>query len=118
MSSTRPKRGTPDRHGNSADRVEVAPVWRLKPAGLNDLIYDPVAENDPEVIRLAEDVRAHGLLEPIVITLDDVIVSGHRRRVACRLAGLDDVKVRRLQIRSTDRGFPALLRAFNKQRVK
>jgi hypothetical protein len=67
---------------------------------------------------LAENIRQNGLLDPIVVTRDRVVISGHRRRVACQLAGLKTVPVRVHPIDSTDPGFPALLVSFNEQRVK
>jgi hypothetical protein len=96
----------------------VLPLWAVSPAVINDAIYKPVVPDDPEVRALAESIRARGLLEPIVLTLDSVVLSGHRRRAACELAGLDEVPVRRHPILSTDPEFPALLVSFNEQRVK
>jgi hypothetical protein len=97
---------------------EVMPLWKLKPARMNDIIYKKVSPSDPQTKALAKRVKEEGLLEPIVLTLDDVILSGHRRRVACQLAGLTEVRVRRHPIRSTDDDFASLLVAFNEQRVK
>jgi ParB-like chromosome segregation protein Spo0J len=94
------------------------PLARLQPATVNNAIYKPVRRTDPEVVHLANLVREQGLLEPIVATLDDVILSGHRRRVACQLAGLAVVPVRRHPIRSDDPEFERLLVSFNAQRVK
>ncbi len=47
-------------------------------------------------------------------------MSGHRRRVACKLAGLRQVQCRVLPIKRSDDldGFIVLLREFNRQRVK
>jgi hypothetical protein len=103
----------------------------LHPATLNDKIYRPVQADDPGVRALAEDIRQKGLLEPLVVARSYwlggrgkrrvwhyVVISGHRRRVACQLAGLKTVPVRVYPIRSTDPSFPALLVSFNQQRVK
>src|SRR5262249_44982507 len=46
------------------------------------------------------------------------IISGHRRYVACKLAGLSVVPCRRLDIHSSDPRFLILLRECNRQRVK
>jgi hypothetical protein len=91
---------------------------RLRPAVINDTIYKPVDPNDPANIALGDRIREESLLEPIVATLDDVIVAGHRRRVGCQLAGLRRVPVRRINIRSTDPRFDTYLVSFNMQRVK
>lgn len=104
--------------GNVSDQVEMVRWQCLKPAMLNDLVYRPVDPKDPAVVHLAQSIRSHGLLEPIVVTLDDVVVSGHRRRIACRVAGLTEVRIRRLDIRSDDPAFADILTAFNAQRIK
>jgi hypothetical protein len=58
------------------------------------------------------------LRDPLVITLDDFILSGHRRYLACRLAGLTEVECRVADLRSTDPEFLVVLREHNRQRVK
>ena len=98
--------------------AEVVPRDSLVPAKLNDAVYKPVDPDDVEVRGLADAIRRHGLLQPIVITRDGVIVSGHRRHVACELAGLREVRVCRLDVLSDDPAFPTLLVEFNRQRVK
>jgi hypothetical protein len=85
---------------------------------LNDIVYRPVDSDDPDVRHLANLIAEQGLLEPIVVTKDNVILSGHRRRVACTMAMLTCVPVRRLPIESTDPEFTKLLVSFNAQRVK
>jgi hypothetical protein len=84
-----------------------------RPARLNDEIYKPVNPDDPTIIALASSIRQQGLLEPLVLTLDRVILSGHRRFAACKLAGLRRIPVRWYDVRSTDPTFPQLLVTFN-----
>ena len=98
---------------------EVSP-WDIRPSPENDKLYKPVDPNDPSIIDLAESIRRDGLLEPIVITHDFYVVSGHRRLAACRLAGLEFVHCRVLEFdRSNDPDrFVKLLREHNRQRVK
>jgi hypothetical protein len=98
--------------------VELVRLTSLEPATLNDAVYKPVDSSDPAVRELADSVRRNGVLEPIVVTQDDVIVSGHRRRVACQLAGVRVVPVRRLAIESTDPNFSTFLVEFNRSREK
>jgi hypothetical protein len=99
-------------------RILIIPLSDLTPARVNEQVYRPVDPDDPEVRALADSVARHGLREPIVVTLDDVILSGHRRHTACRLAGLERAPCRRENIRSTDPGFLPLLVEYNRQRVK
>jgi hypothetical protein len=88
------------------------------------LLYNRIREDDPDVIALAKSIETYGLKEPLVLTLDYYILSGHRRCVACQLAGLDIVPVRFEPIRRSDGEEPEdprvliLLREFNRQRVK
>jgi hypothetical protein len=69
---------------------------------------------------LAESVRKLGVKEPIVVTLDGFILSGHRRYAAAKLAGLAEVPVRVEPIRRSDDidAFVVLLREYNRQRDK
>jgi hypothetical protein len=90
----------------------------IEPNPLNEELYRPVDPNDPAVRALAEDIAKHGLLEPIVLTANRFILSGHRRRVACLLAGLQSVPCRIVDIGVDDPRVPRLLAAFNNQRVK
>jgi hypothetical protein len=93
-------------------------IDRISPAMMNGQIYRPIGPDDPDTRSLADDIRARGLLDPIVITRDLVILSGHRRHAACRLAGLKEVICRFEDISSGERKFLPLLVAYNNQRVK
>jgi hypothetical protein len=84
----------------------------------NDQLCRPVSPEDPEVIALAESIRREGLLEPLVITSDRFVLSGHRRLVACQLARLAKVPCRVVEYRSDDPKVLELLREHNRQRVK
>ncbi len=59
-------------------------------------------------------------MEPLVVTLDGYILSGHRRFAAARLAELKQVPVRVVPIRRSDDidAFVRLLREYNRQRDK
>lgn len=96
--------------------VRVSPSL-LKPSPENDTLYG--ASHDIDVF--AEHLRGKGVLEPLVITLDYFIVSGHRRCAAAIRAGLEDVPCRALpQSRSdfSDDEYVELLREYNRQRAK
>lgn len=98
--------------------IEHVPLASLRPARINDTVYKPVDPDDPATLCLAASIREKGLLEPIVVTHDGFIVSGHRRRVAAGVAGLETVPVRRHPIWSTDPDFETVLVTFNQQREK
>jgi hypothetical protein len=94
------------------------PLTAIHPSPQNETLYRPVLATDPDIVALAASIREHGLQEPIVISLDDYILSGHRRHQACQLAGLSAVPCRVMNIRHTDPEFVTRLREFNRQRVK
>jgi hypothetical protein len=99
-------------------KLRLVPISELMESDKNDLIYRPVSAEDPEIIKLAESIQEHGLLEPLVISRDGYIISGHRRKRACELAGLESVKCKELAIDSDSPEFVKLLREHNRQRIK
>lgn len=104
----------------------IRKLSELKASPENDDLYGPVDPNDPAVRELAESIRQHGFKGSLVISLDDYILSGHRRRVAATLAGLVEVPcITDLTYRRhpdapfvTNPDFVAKLEAYNRQRVK
>jgi hypothetical protein len=90
----------------------------IRPAPENSLVYGPVSAADPGIRALARSIEDHGLREPIVVTADRYILSGHRRHAACRLAGLREVDCRVEPISRSDPEFERLLVEYNRQRVK
>ena len=102
------------------DPVSERQLIELCPSPENEQLYRPVEADDPETQELAESIREHGVMEPLVVTLDGFILSGHRRHAAAILAGLDTVPVRVEPIRHKDDPdrFVLLLREHNRQREK
>jgi hypothetical protein len=90
----------------------------IHPAPENELIYRPVRPEDPDIRKLAESIKKIGLLDPIVITRDHWILSGHRRFAACHLAGMERIQCRIADISRDDPEFLPQLREYNRQRVK
>lgn len=69
--------------------TDTRPVESLRPNPLN-----PRGELDPAGLQeLADSIRAQGVLQPLLVTPDNLVVAGHRRLAAARLAGLADVPV-------------------------
>lgn len=93
-------------------------VIRLSPENAD--LYRPVNRDDPEIIALAESIKEHGILEPLTVTADYFLVSGHRRYTAARVAGLDSVPCRVMDFCREDDPdrFIVLLRENNRQREK
>ena len=92
----------------------------IHPSPENDRLYRPVDPDDPQIIRLAESIRDCGMQEPLLVTRDGWIISGHRRYAAASLAGLDAAPCRVESIyKDVDHEtFMMLLRECNRQRVK
>jgi ParB-like chromosome segregation protein Spo0J len=101
-------------------RIVRKRVASLRPSPENLSLYRPT-EDDPDIQRLAESIEKNGLLEPLVVTEDRYIVSGHRRHAALCLLGQKFVSCRVLNIRRdslTTDAYIALLRDHNHQRNK
>ncbi len=99
-------------------KLKQVSIFDLHESGKNDLLYRPAKRDDPDIQGLADSIKSNGLLEPIIITKDDYIVSGHRRRLACEMAGLFKIPCEILPIFSDDPKFLKSLRECNRQRVK
>jgi len=69
---------------------------------------------------MARSIEDSGLIEPIILTADHFIVSGHRRYQAARLAGLREIDCRIRDYRKDDDHdrFMCELREANRQRIK
>jgi protein gp37 len=92
--------------------LELRNVSALRPHPKNQAIYGDKADDG-----LIASVRAHGVMDPLVVTRDGLIVSGHRRWHAARRVGLEQVPV--IEFWSDDEN--EILRALlehNRQRVK
>ncbi|MGA2584920.1 MAG: ParB N-terminal domain-containing protein [Tepidisphaeraceae bacterium] len=102
-------------------RAEITlPLSEVRPSSENDLLYQRINPDDPAFAELVASIAASGILEPLTITADNWIISGHRRHAAATAAGLAVIPCRRLPIRRADDpdGFLKLLAEHNLQRVK
>ena len=98
------------------------PVGGIQMAQENNLLYDKFGTANPDDVELAISIRDHGIKEPLVITADGVLLSGHRRLSAAKALGMEEVPVRMLE----DVFFNAMdektrletLRLYNQQREK
>jgi hypothetical protein len=115
MAQVRKSSRTKTETGHDRFSLSITEIWI---SGENDKLYKPVNRDDPQTIALADSIREFGVREPIVITLDGFILSGHRRYAAAKLAGLKQVPVRYENINRDDPQFLRLLREFNRQREK
>jgi hypothetical protein len=102
------------------DLVQVQSLHSIRPTPENDEVYKAVAWDDPALVELARSIKEHGIQEPILISRDNFIISGHRRLMAARLAELDHVPVRVHPIsrKENPKEFLKLLVEMNSQRIK
>jgi hypothetical protein len=98
------------------------PVALIKQAPENESIYDDFGIANEDDYQLVESIRAKGIMDPLVITSDNYLLSGHRRLAAAKHIGLRAVPVRKVDdvrfIRLTTSSRLDLLRSFNQQREK
>ena len=74
--------------------VRILEIAWLKPSPENDSLYRPVNLESPDMQALVQSIRQHGVKEPLVVTEDGWILSGHRRHAAAQAAGLKTVPCR------------------------
>jgi len=101
-------------------RVLEIDIDEIMPSPENDTLYRPVDPKDPTIVELSKSIKQHGILEPLVLTSDMWIVSGHRRYAAAQGTRLTTLPCKVLPIRRSDDkdAFVRLLREHNRQREK
>jgi hypothetical protein len=101
-------------------KVDHVPLSAIRPSPENDKLYCPVNAADPAIAALAKSIGENGFLQPLVISADGFIISGHRRYAAAKKAGLTEVPCVRASLRRRDdpSGYVRLLREHNRQRDK
>jgi ParB-like nuclease domain len=70
------------------EQVQVRDVYTIRPAPENDHIYSAISWDNPDIHDLARSIKEHGMQEPIIVSSDGYIISGHRRRIAAMIAKL------------------------------
>ena len=98
------------------------PINQIKRAIENESIYDDFGIANSDDWELVKSIEANGVLDPLVVTSDNYLLSGHRRLAACKYLKLDTVPIRRLndvrfRMLTTEQRLD-LLRTYNKQRDK
>jgi len=67
-------------------------------------VHDQIYSSN-EIEDLVESMEKNGLLEPLVVTPDHVIVSGHRRYLAAKFLGWDEIEIVVREIDTEDMEF-------------
>jgi hypothetical protein len=127
MTATKKKRrnGLPKRASKvrgaktrTCPKIFDVPIEDIRPAVINDDVYGVTDPDDENLDDLVTSMANEGQLEPVVLTLDNVLLSGHRRRAAAEWLGWKSLKARYHPIRSTDPDFEKVLVSYNTQRDK
>ena len=100
------------------DEIVYKSLSEISPAPENDKVYKPINPNEPDFKAFVEQVKVNGITDPLIVTIDGFLVSGHRRFAAAKVIGLVKVQVRVAEIYHDDPCFLRLLRDCNRQRHK
>ena len=99
--------------------VSMVPIDSIKPSPENDEVYGEVGWDD-QMGALVASIQNRGLEEPLIVSADSFVISGHRRLYACNFLELEEIPVRVKEIRREDHldEWPKILSEYNPQRVK
>ncbi|MEI7589722.1 MAG: ParB/RepB/Spo0J family partition protein [Deltaproteobacteria bacterium] len=97
------------------------PTAAILVAQENDLLYDRFGIDNRDDADLAISIRDNGIQEPLTLSNDQYLLSGHRRLAAAKYLGLQNVPCRLVEVdfgkMSTIERFE-ILRLYNQQREK
>jgi hypothetical protein len=100
-------------------QVTLIAAAQIQPSPENDEVYGQVGTNDPAMPILVRSIQRLGLEEPLILTRDNYILSGHRRYYALRRLGWQRIPVRYANVyRKDNTDYHRLLAEYNPQRIK
>jgi hypothetical protein len=101
-------------------QVQLVPVKEIQPSPENKEVYGPTNyDHDPALKSLVRSVKRLGLEEPLILTQDKFVLSGHRRLFAVQELGWPQVPVRFANVtRADSTDYHRLLTEYNPQRIK
>lgn len=121
------KRPANDKHGCLAEgeklqrnrdyTVHFFSPWDLRTPHVNDLVYGK-ASDDPGIDSLTESLKRRGVMDPLIVNRDKVVISGNRRKTAACRANLSEVPCFVCDVDESDADFGRMLVECNAQRVK
>ena len=98
--------------------VQFVPIGSIKPSPENNDIYGEI-EHDDDMDNLIGSIRENGLEQPLLITQDNYVLSGHRRLYALEYLGYTEVPVTYSPVcRENNPEYHRHLAAYNPQRTK
>lgn len=67
-------------------KVTQVPLQKIIPYALNNKIHTPAA-----IDKMAATIKEFGFLVPVLLSLDNVIIAGHKRVLAAQKLGMDTI---------------------------
>ena len=117
LTRTKQQRGT--KPGLDRYAVKMVLLNSIKPSPENDDIYGPI-EFDDQMWDLIHSIERKGLEEPILVTADGYVLSGHRRLFACIFLNWKEIPIRVVKSikRKGNLQYHRELIEYNPQRIK
>lgn len=94
--------------------MELIEVSKLKPFPKNDYFFDDLT--GPQWEEFKKSIQSSGVIEPVIVTTDLVIISGHQRVRACKELGIEKVLCDIRRFDSEDEQLKQLIETNIKQR--
>lgn len=94
--------------------MELIDVSKLKPFPKNDYFFDDLT--GPQWEEFKKSIKSSGVIEPVIVTTDLVIISGHQRVRACKELGIEKVLCDIRRFDSEDEQLKQLIETNIKQR--
>jgi hypothetical protein len=101
-----------------SDQITHRALSTVRPAPENDGVYKPVDTTTTDFKLQLALIQENGITDPLILTIDGYIISGHRRYAAAQELELETVPCRTADIYHNDPRFLPLLAACNAQRTK
>jgi hypothetical protein len=110
------------RKSNNGDlsqyKVKMVPMKDIKPSPENDDLYGKI-KCDEQMDRLIDSIKDRGLGDPLLLTKDKFILSGHRRHFAIDILGYQEAPCYFSDItHDCNSEFHKALAEYNPQRIK
>lgn len=94
--------------------MQTLKVADLIPHPQNDYFFDDIQGESWDVF--LESVKTSGIIEPIVVNQDKIIISGHQRVRACKVLGIDEINAEIRIVQDEDEILKQLLETNIRQR--
>jgi hypothetical protein len=99
-------------------KLELVPIDQIKSSPENDELYGEML-HDEQMVRLIDSIRSRGLGDPLLLSKDNFILSGHRRFYAISQLGWTKAPCYFSNFRRKGNAeFHSVLAEYNPQRVK